>query len=188
MQQTLLALLAMLVATLLSFNQMQASLQSQEQTVRAETEMMALGVAMQTMEVVRARAFDAATEGADSDYLDPEEDGFSVKADGNFGAAGNCTLYIDESGKAFPDGSVDCDVIEEFHETEGVVPFPLAGDSSFDFNVDIDVYYVCANLERATDGSCTAPTGRKEVVVHVQDVEPHRLSEPIKYSEVITYP
>ena len=188
MQQTLLTLVAMLVATLLSFNQMQASLQSQQQTVRAEMEMMALGVAMQTMEVVRARAFDAATKGTESNYLDPKEDDFSLKSEGEFGVAGNCTLYIDdESGEAYPKGSVDCKSVEEFHGTEGVVPFSLAGDA-LEFTVSIEVHYVCGDLQRTEKGSCSAPTSRKEVVVNVQDLEPHHLAEPIAYSEVITYP
>lgn len=192
MQQTLLALLALLLATLLSFNQKQASLQSQGQTVRAEMEMMALGVAMQTMEVVRARAFDQATVGLPSGvYIDPKKgnfackDGESCTADnpeksGSFGGTGDCKVHAEGSGQ-------DCQVVEEFHGTKGVVPFPLA-ESSYDFNVEIEVHYVCPNFERAAEGSCTAPTGRKEVVVKAQDVEPHRLHEPITYSQVITYP
>jgi hypothetical protein len=187
MKQTLLSLLAMLVAMFLSFNQMQASLQSQEQTVRAEMQMMALGVAMQTMEVVRARAFDAATKDVESNYLDPKEDDFSTKSEGDFGRSGNCTLYTNEDGETYPKSSVDCKAIEEFHKKEGVVPFLLEKES-LDFNVSIGVYYVCANFKRVKDGSCSAPTRRKEVVVKVRDTKPHRLSQPITYSEVITYP
>lgn len=184
MQQTLLALLALLIATFLNFNQMQADIHSQRQTVNAEVQQMALGIAMQTMEVVRARAFDAATVGIpEGEYVDPS--GFALKSEGEFGVSGDCKLYSGGSG-------VDCSTIEEFHGTTGDVPFQLAG-SSFPLNVKIEVYYVCSNLERASDsGECSEPTPRKEVVIRVQDSqpdgEPHRLHKRITYSEVITYP
>lgn len=186
MQQTLLALLALLIATFLSFNQMQSDVHSQRLTVQGELQQMALGVAMQTMEVVRARAFDAATVGVpDEEYLDPKDDGFALKSNGEFGVTGDCKLHSGGTG-------VDCTTIEEFHGTTGDVPFLLAG-SSFPFNIAIEVHYVCSNLERADESAeCSAPTARKEVVLKIQDAqpdgEPHRLYEPITYSEVITYP
>lgn len=186
MQQTLLSLLALLIATFLSFNQMQADIQSQKQTVQAELAQMGLGVAMQTMEVVRARAFDAATIGIpEEEYLDPEADGFALKSEGEFGGTGDCLLHPEGSG-------VDCNTVEEFHGTSGEVPFTLAGNT-FPFTVEIEVHYVCSNLERASDSAqCSPPTSRKEVVMNVQDSQPdgeaHYLHEPLVYSEVIAYP
>lgn len=185
MQQTLLSLLALLIATFLSFNQMQADLHSQQQTLQIEVGQMGLGVGMQTMEVIRARAFDAATVGIPSEeYLDPKEDDFAVKSEGDFGVSGDCKLYPDGDG-------VDCNTVEEFHGTTNEVPFALAGDT-FSFDVEIEVHYVCANMERASEsGECSEPTGRKEVVINMQDSQPDGesyLFEPITYSEVITYP
>jgi len=196
MQQTLLSLLALLIVTLLSFSQQQAGIQSQQQTVRAELEQMALGVAMQTMEVVRARAFDRTVQGRpEEDYADPKEDSFACKDGTNcdvdssddsssFGVEGNCRIHPESSGR-------DCNVIEEFHETKGEVPFQLA-DGTFAFDVEIEVHYVCEDLSRASEGGCTPPTSRKEVVVQVQDVGADgaspRLPRPIQYSEVMTYP
>lgn len=195
MQQTLLSLLALLIVTLLSFSQQQSSIQGQHQAFRGELEQMALGVAMQTMEVVRARAFDRAVLGLPPEaYADPKEDNFACKddlsceADGDdsngFGVEGNCRIHPDAGG-------TDCAAIEEFHGTEGEVPFQLA-DGTFAFDVEIEVHYVCDTLERASEGGCTPPTSRKEVVVQVQDVAADgaapRLYRPIQYSEVITYP
>lgn len=182
MQQTLLALTALFAAMSLSFSQMQGSAWSQKRSIRAETEQMALGVAMQTMEVVRARAFDAATLGVpDEEHVSPSK----FTAENDFGIMGDCKLYSDGSG-------TNCEAIEDFHGTTGEVPFPLA-DDTFRFTVDIEVRYVCATLEPAsTSGACAPPTSRKEVLVKVQDTQPdgvaHRLPEPIEYSQVLAYP
>ncbi|MFP4229068.1 MAG: hypothetical protein ACLFTE_09600 [Salinivenus sp.] len=196
MQQTLLSLLALLIVTLLSFSQQQSSIQGQQQAFRAELEQMALGVAMQTVAVVRARAFDQAVLGLpDEEFADPKEDSFACKEDTNcdvdsgdesnsFGVEGNCRIHPDADGR-------NCNVIEEFHETTGEVPFQIA-EGTFAFDVEIEVHYVCEDLSRASDGGCTPPTNRKEVVVSVQDVGAEgalpRLPRPIEYSEVITYP
>ena len=61
MPQTLLSIAGLLIVTFLSFNQQQASIRTQQEAVRAELRQMAIGVAKQSMEVVRARAFDNAT-------------------------------------------------------------------------------------------------------------------------------
>ncbi|MFO8098420.1 MAG: hypothetical protein R6T83_02220 [Salinibacter sp.] len=196
MQQTLLSLLALLIVTLLSFSQQQSSIQGQQQAFRAELEQMALGVAMQTMEVVRARAFDRAVQSfAGGEYADPKEDNFACKEDTpcdvddsdestGFGVEGDCQIHPDSGG-------TDCAVIEDFHGTEGEVPFQLA-DGTFAFDVEVEVHYVCEDLSRASEGGCTPPTSRKEVVIQVQDVGADgaapRLHRPIQYSEVITYP
>lgn len=182
MRQTLLALVALAAAMLFSYQQMRASARSQSEAYKAEMEQMALGVGMQTMEVVRARAFDAATLGVPDETIVPTGE-FTLES--GFGIAGDCQLYPGGSG-------TDCTAVEEFHGTSGEVPFPLPS-KPFWFDVAIEVHYVCANMERAsTSGACTAPTSRKEVVITVQD-DPSgggspRLPEPISYTEVFSYP
>lgn len=184
MQQTLLSLVALLIATLLSFNQMQASLQSQEQTVRAEIEMMALGVAMQTMEVVRAQAFDEETKSLPLDSIITDPSNFTDED--MFGVTGDCKLHPDGSG-------IDCETVEEFNETKGTVPF-LAGTDEISFEVTkIDVRYVTA-VAGSLDTAGADSTGefQKEVVISVRDDPPGdrspRLPEPIQYSQVLSYP
>jgi hypothetical protein len=178
MQQTLLSFVALLVATLLSFNQIQANMQSQNQAFRAEIQQMGLGVAMQTMEVIRARAFDAATVGRSS------ENRASVSEFTNppFSTGNYCQVF---------GGGDSCNDVDDFHKMEtATVEFPLP-ESNMKFEVQAEVHYVCSDLERADKGGCTAPTPRKEVVLKVQDQQSDgrsRLSSPIKYSEVIAYP
>ncbi len=178
MQQTLLSFAALLVATILSFNQIQASMQSRKQAVRAELEQMALGVAMQTMEVIRARAFDAATVGRSSENRASTSEFTSPP----FSTGNHCQVF---------GGGDLCDDVDDFHEMEpATVEFPLP-ESNMDFEVQAEVHYVCSDLQRVDKGGCTAPTPRKEVVLKVQDQRSDgrsRLPTPIRYSEVIAYP
>lgn len=178
MQQTLLALLALLVTMFLSLGQMQSSLQYQDQSVRGEIEQMALGIAMQTIEVVRARAFDSAVLGTGGDVVLETSDFSDIPN----GLSKDCRLHPSQDA-----GSVqDCKAIEEFNETTGTVPFPLP-EEPLQFEVEIEVQYVCADLE-----PCSGPTDRKKVNVFVQDApaagRSPALPEPIRYSEVFAYP
>ena len=183
MQQTLLSLVALLIATFLSFNQLRAGLQSQKQAVRAEYEQMALGVAMQTMEVVRAQAFDEETMSLSLDETITNPSNFTKE--GEFGIKGDCKLHPRGSGK-------ECETVDEFDGTTGTVPFSIAGKDDISFKVKkIEVRYVTGNLsvEKAnSDGEF-----QKEIVIFVQDIDPSgspfpRLPEPIQYSQVISYP
>lgn len=174
MQQTLLALLALLIATFLSFNQKQATIQNQQQVLRAEMEQMALGVAAQTLQVVRARAFDDATVGLPSDSVVATSDFTETP----FTTGNDCQAF---------GGSDTCDDVDDFHEMESAtIPFTFPS-GKFDFAVDVRVRYVDSDLQ-PTGGT---PSDRKEVIVEVQD-DPSsgtpRLPEPIEYSEVISYP
>ncbi len=179
MQQTLLALLALLVATLLSFNQKQATVQNQGQVVRGEIEQMALGVAARTAQVIRSRAYDASTKGVPADSLVPT----SKFTDPPFTTGNDCEAF---------GGEATCDDVDDFHEmVQATVPFTYP-TGTFDFAVDVEIRYVDEDLQ-PTDGSTVdPPTDQKQIILRVQDVpssgaEP-RLSSPIEYSEVVSYP
>lgn len=173
MQQTLLALLALMIASLLNFNQMQAHLRREQQAVRAELQQMALGVAMESMEVVRARAFDAATVGV------PEDSTVDVSnfTDTPFSTGNKCTAF---------GGTDTCDDVDDFHEmVPAKEPFDLP-DAQFEFRIEIEVRYVDDNLQ-PTGG---AKTRWKEVIISVQDVQNSGTSlmvKPITFSEVLAY-
>lgn len=175
MQQTLLALLALLVATFMSFSQKQAAISHQDQVVRSEMEQMALGVANHVVQVVRARAFDAATVGVTSD---------SIVATSNFAST---PFSTGNDCQAFGGGEA-CNDIDDFHEmTTASIPFTFP-TGSFDFDVDVEIKYVNSDLQ-PTGG---AKSSRKKIIVEVQD-DPgsgtsSRLIEPIEYSEVVSYP
>lgn len=174
MQQTLLALLALLIATLLSFNQKQATVQNQGQVVRAEMEQMALGVAAESAQIVRSRDYDAAVIGLPADSLVPT----SEFTDPPFTTGNDCEAF---------GGSTTCDDVGDFHEMEtATVPFTFPS-GSFDFSVDVEIQYVDENLQPTSSKS-----DRKQIIVRVQDspssgADP-RLPEPIQYSEVVSYP
>ena len=170
MQQTLLALLALMVATFFSLTQMQSGLQKQEEVMQAEMKEMAIGVATQTLEVVRARAFDEKTIGVSKDKVtDPENDLTS-----SFPANKHCTAF---------GGGDTCDSIEDFNNMQtATVPFEASG-FKVEFEVDATVRYVDENMQPTSD-----PTFRKEVVFEIQDKrdDPY-IKKPIRFSEVLTY-
>jgi hypothetical protein len=195
MQQTLISLLALLLVTLLSFNQQQASIQSQQQIVRAEMEQMALGVAMQTMEVVRARQFDAGIEESSRDEIvnDPDSTLTDTTYFGKKYKGGNAYSSGVKDCKFRPEhtSKVSCSFVEEFHTTKGTVPFSIGdneeGDEEiFKFFVRIEVQYVGENFDPSVNKEL-----QKKVDIFVQDDPSEgspRLPEPIRYSEVFSYP
>ena len=184
MQQTLLSFVALLIATLLSFSQLQAGVQNQRQVVRAEVTQMAIGVAMQTLEMVRARAFDEEVKGgggaSPSDFTESED----------FGDVSACRSVVETSAD-----SPKCDTIEDFHlctvgSCEDELPnnayateFELpGGGQDYPFEVAVTIRYVNSNLQPVG-----ARTAQKQIIVWVQD-QGGRLDDPIRYSEVVAYP
>lgn len=144
---------------------------------------MALGVAMQTMEVVRTRAFDENTRTSDTPIVDP---GAHLVPLGEFPEGMSCEAF---------GGNTKCKDIEDFNEMKtAVVPFQTT-EVDMEFTVDISVRYVNEAMQPCVGGSgdwpsCTTvgPTFRKEVIIEVQDKrEDPYLVEPIQFSEVISY-
>lgn len=179
MQQTLLALVALLIATMLSFNQKQASLQGQQQVVRAELEQMALGVATQSMQMIRARAFDAATRTASSDSVVKKS---NFKPESSFPSGNRCKPFFPKKP------NTSCKAVEDFHEMAPATRTFEFPTGNFKFEItDVKVRYVKDDFSDAS-----GKTYQKQVILKVQDVPSGggspRLAEPIKYSEVVSYP
>ena len=172
MQQTLLALIALMTVTFLNFNQTQSKLHQQREVVRSEMEGMAASVAMQTLEVIRARAFDAKTVDVSKDEIDSASD-FS---DADFSEGSRCEVF-------FPEDGVDCDDVDDFHKMEtATIPFKTP-EFEVQFYVDVEVQYVNKSLQPVS-----YPTYRKKVVVKVQDKgEDPYIPKPIQFSEVLTF-
>jgi hypothetical protein len=170
MQQTLLALLALMVATLLSLTQMQSRLQDQREVFQSEMKEMAIGVATQTLEVVRARAFDENTIGVPEDSITSPSD----LTEPPFTTGKHCQAF---------GGPDTCDDVDDFHQMKPVtVPFETP-EFDIDFEVRAEVRYVDASMNPVS-----TPTFRKEVVFKIQDAgsDPY-IQEPITFSEVLTY-
>ncbi|MEX0822342.1 MAG: hypothetical protein WD021_09375 [Rhodothermales bacterium] len=72
MPQTLLALAAMMMATLFALNQQRGVMQTQMSMIRNEIETAGTGVAVDRLEEVRAMAFDEATKGGDKIFASSE--------------------------------------------------------------------------------------------------------------------
>lgn len=175
MQQTLLAMLALMTVTFLNFNQTQSKLHHQKEVVRSEMKGMAASVALQTIEVIRSRAFDAKTVDVSKDEIDGPGD-FS---DWDFTTGNRCKVFVpdDESG------GVECNDVDDFHKMEtATIPFKTPR-FEVQFNVDVEVHYVNESLQPVDQR-----TYRKKVIVKVQDKgeDPH-IPEPIQFSEVLTF-
>jgi hypothetical protein len=172
MQQTLLALLALMTASFLSFSQMQAIVKSEREMVRSELEEMATGIAMQSMEVIRARAFDDALVGVPSDSTVSTSDFTSSP----FTSGNDCEAF---------GGSDVCDDVDDYHEmVPATVPFKIP-DDQIDFKVEVEVQYV-DNLMQPT----SSKTIRKEVIIRVQDIQADGtpvLARPVVFSETLAY-
>lgn len=170
MQQTLLALLALMIATLLNFNQMQATVQNEQMKIRAEMQHMALSVAQETMEIVRARAYDDATVGIPKDSIVDVSEFTSP-----FPSNNHCKVF---------GGSDVCDDVDDFHEMKpATIPFPTP-NGDLDFIVEIEVQYVDSTMDPAG-----TKTRRKEVIIWVQDKASSgdpRMNDPIRFSEVLS--
>lgn len=202
MQQTLLALLGLLVITMLSYNQQRANIRDQQQAIEREYGQMALGVAKQTVEAVRARQyFDRALRTKD----DPDvEDDFTKETNNQWGGD-DCIRQ--NKFVSNPDGGYDCTAIEDFHDDEtmemenadGLVPAQIPDQIQL-FQVEVEVHYVkesSSGLVRRDPSD--PPTRLKEVTVRVQDCQDGEtadndlcdgdpiLSRPIVFSEVIGY-
>ena len=191
MPQTLLSIAGLLIVTLLSFSQQQANMRSQQQAIRAEYQQMALGVAKQSIEVVRTRDFDQALDDGETDV-----ENFTERSDSEWGEK-DC---IDDDHKFVN----NCSAVEHFHDDEtmamenadGLIVLPMPG-GTVRFEVEFEVHYAEEDdsIERTSDG----PTGMKEVTVRVQDCQDQDpsnsdpcdgeplLPQPIVFSEVFSY-
>jgi len=175
MQQTLLALVALMTVTFLNFNQMQSKLHHQREVVRSEMEGMAASVALQTIEVIRTRAFDAKTEGMSKDDID----GPGAFTDWEFTSGNRCEVFVPDD----EEGGVECNDVDDFHEMETATISFKTPEFEVQFNVDVKVRYVNKAMK-----SVDYPTYRKKVIVMVQDKgdDPY-LPSPIRFSEVLTF-
>jgi hypothetical protein len=159
---------------------------------------MALGVAKQSIEAIRAREyFDRAVR----IYDDPDVEDFTKESDSEWG--GDDCIRQNEF-VSNPDGGHDCTAIEDFHDetmamenADGLIVLPMPG-GTVRFEVEFEVHYAeedGSKIVRASSG----PTGMKEVTVRVQDCQDQDssnsdscdgeplLPQPIVFSEVFSY-
>ena len=198
MQQTLLSLLALLIVTLLSFSQQQASIRSQQQVIEREYRQMALGVAKQSIEAIRAREY---FDGVLETDPDAEVEDFSIESSWD-DKNKNC-IQPKEDGKI----TGACTAIEDFHDDgtlemnnfDGTIAVQIP-DHTLLFQVEVEVHYAEESGDELVRNDSGTPTRLKEVTVRVQDCPDDNpsdgnlscegepvLNRPIVFSEVIGY-
>lgn len=138
MPQTLLALLALALAGLLTFNQQRLTVRSQTNMVSNEVELAAAGLASEVMEFIGARSFDErSTPERIADALGVVPDGPDAFTNASsFGYSGDCDLLQ-------PSNTPSCDDIDDLDDL-GWTPVyvTLAHGRTLDFEIKTDVYYV----------------------------------------------
>ena len=177
MGQTLLATLALVVTAsfIMSLNMRHVTMR--QQAMGREFEEMAVSVAVESMEIIRSRAFDDAVQGTATTTT---ADVFTyTNSTNHFPTGTECSV--------FGAGTDNCDDVDDFHGmTTAIRPFVLGTDTIM-FTVDVDVYYVNDQFQRNN-----GRTFNKEVVVKVRDTWPETGGDPfmpdsVRLSRVISY-
>ena len=181
MQQTLLAILAMMIAVTFSYSTQVRYVDVQRTTMAGEMREMGSAVAVEMIELLRERAYDAWLVSNDTDGMTSSQiiSSFELKDPTDHFSGGLGCDVLDA-------GSDACEAVEHFHNMETAqVPFVISVDT-FYFDVDIRVRYVDEMGQPASNR-----TASKEVTVLVRDTWPSGLEpllrEPIQLSRVFTY-
>lgn len=181
MQQTLLGVLALVLASLMSFNQRRSATNNYEAMVGNEIELAVTGSLTHVLEMVGSRSFDerSTPDGIDAVQGLPEEDS-EFKELNDFGESdrGNngCDLHK-------PFLTPQCDDIDDTHGLEDqVVLTELSTGLSIPVLVDVEVEYV---VDREVETSSVDPTRHKRVVIRGES--PHLPNGEIFLERVFSY-
>lgn len=175
MPQTLMAILAMMTVTLASVYQQRSLLESRRAMLDDELEVMASGMALQSLEYIGTKSFDEATVNA----VVTDE----TELTANFPNSKRCALEASKEGAPSYD---TCDDLSDYNEMQwDVVPFVVQGDTLL-FQVTADVGYLDASHNRTS-----TRTFNKEVVVTVRqlvnDGERSLLRQPVTLARTYSY-
>ena len=171
MPQTLLALLALVLASLLTFNQQRLTLRSHNNLVEDEVELAAAGLASEIVALIEGRSFDEATTpaaiAADNGRIPDSPSDFS---DGStFGAYDRGPDGCDLLRPALTE---DCDDVDDVAWDEAAdgnawraLDVDLSHGRTLPFEVRIQVYYV-ENPDSMDEA--LSPTRHKRVLIDVR--------------------
>ena len=182
MPQTLLALLALVLSSLLVFNHQQLAVRSQQTLVANEVEMAATGLASEILEFAGARSFDEnTTPGAiETAGGAVPSDPTAFSATGTFGTAGTCDLLRPTP----PDAPGGCDDLDDLDDDRWIpVAIAVSLTDSLRFEARTSVYYV--DSATAMDRS-TAKTRHKRVVLDLRSLEGRDLVR-VRVTRVFSY-
>lgn len=152
MPQTLLALLALILASLISYNQQRNSASSYRTMVQHEVEMAASGTLTHALELIGSRSFDehSTPEGIHASQQVPDGEEDFTQSSG-FGGVGRGNDGCDLMG---PYNTPECDDIDDVHGLQNQeVVTQISDGRSLTMNVDLDVKYVVSdqNHTESTD-------------------------------------
>ncbi len=184
MQQSLLAILGLMVATIFSFSVTEKSLHYQRAAIVQEIEEMGASMALKTMEIIRERPFESEILTPSDSLLAPLDPEVATLAELKTRLA--LVLPDGKACSVFGTGLDDCADISDFNKMQtATLPF-VAGTDTLYFNVDVTVRYVDAGM------NASGPSFRKQVTVLVEDYWPqngrsgHYIPTPITLSRVMT--
>lgn len=172
MTQTIYALLALAMLSLLTVTQQSAILSDYRTMLSEELEIMGSGVALQVMEYIATKAFDEqSTEGGTiSSTSDLSTAPFSTNRDCAFSGTGDA-----------------CDDLDDFHQMQPEYIDFVIGTDTVQFEVNASVTYLDSNRN-----STNTRTYLKEVTVEVQDYwgngKAAFMKQPIRLARMFSYP
>ena len=185
MPQSLLGLLALTLASIISFNQQRVTQRSYRATIRDEIELAATGTAQHVLEMIAARSYDEASS--------PEEvfnaggvpfgAGAFTRGDNNefgrYGPTGACDLMT-------PGHTPDCDDVDDMAGIRGApVKAVLSDGRQLRFTADVDVAYV---TDPGSQTPSSLPTLHKRVDVTLHSQHPAAPIQGIlSVSRVVSY-
>ncbi|MEM1114929.1 MAG: hypothetical protein AAF845_01065 [Bacteroidota bacterium] len=177
MPQTLLALLALSLASLLSLNMQRAQIHSTQNRTGHEIELLASAAGSYTIDLLEAQAFDRATvpsaiSATTRDELRAAVDNLDAS---DFAPAS--TFGLSTSGECDIDqlwaDTVDCDDIDDFHgiDRQRVELAMGRTNDKYPFDVSVNVRYVAGALG-GLDAASTERTSHKELTVDIYEARP----------------
>lgn len=185
MPQSLLGLLALTLASLISFNQQRVTQQSYKSTIRDELELAATGTAQHVLEMIAARSYDEVSSPNKVFQARGVPTGAGVFTDGDdaeFGRYGNgnrCDLMT-------PGNTPQCDDVDDLDGTRGApVKAVLSDGRELRFTADVDVVYVTDPGSMITS---SVPTLHKRVDLTIHSQHPAAPVQGIvSVSRVVSY-
>ena len=165
MSQTMLALLAMVLASLVSFNQKRNAVNTYEAMLENEIEMAATGSLMNVMELAGGRSFDEVATPEEVKYWNHLPNGAGVfNASHHFGVYDRGPLGCD---LLKPYLTPECDDLDDLDGVrDQIVTARLTTGRAIEFKADVDVDYV---MDDAIQTLSPEPTNHKRVVITMRN-------------------
>jgi hypothetical protein len=180
MPQSLLGLLALALATLISFNQQRITQQSYKSTIKDEIGLAASGTAQHVMELVAGRSFDEVSTPDKVFQAGAVPYGAGLFSQFNqFGGNPDCDLM-------YPSRTPGCDDVDDVDGLRDVPVHAVLSDGRrVDFTMDVDVTYVD---DPGSQTPSLLPTLHKKVDLQLYSDHPAVGSGPLlSITRVVSY-